>query len=178
MSHWTKWKDCLPDPLAGLNTARAGDGAGLLRAARFLLAADPVRSIVTRALKTPARDEDGANGPDRLKRIEAKIGTLLEQSRDRAPTGFQPDEMTSREAAAHLGISKETLLKLVRASQLARRNVSPPGSGKPRFRYRIADLDRLKREGFHLLASPSVPSIRARKKRPVVTVKSKHLDLD
>ena len=72
----------------------------------------------------------------------------------------------------------DTLNKLFRNGQLARRNASPEGSGKPRYRYRIADLERMKREGFRLLAQPPVASSPKRGKRPSSEFKSRHLDLD
>jgi hypothetical protein len=43
---------------------------------------------------------------------------------------------------------------------------------------RAADLERMKREGFHLLAKPPVASRPKRLKGPSSKFKSRHLDLD
>ena len=86
--------------------------------------------------------------------------------------------MSSRDAAEFLGISVDSLNKLYRNGQLARRDSSPHGSGKPRYPYRIADLERMKREGFRQLAKPTSASRPKRVKGPSSKVKSRHLDLD
>lgn len=59
-----------------------------------------------------------------------------------------PSELSRRDAARYLGISVETLLEFQRGGLLRYRNASPPGSGKPRYRYPVEDLDRLMREGY------------------------------
>ena len=64
---------------------------------------------------------------------------------------FPPDELTTRESAAYLSVSVETLEKYVKGGLLARRDISPPGSGKPRYRFRVADLARLKSQGYRNL---------------------------
>ena len=112
------------------------------------------------------RVEDILDDKDPLERIEERLDAVL--SRPRRSSPVSPDEMSSRDAAAFLGVSTDTLNKLFRNGQLARRNASPEGIGKPRYRYRIADLERMKREGFHLLAKPPVASRRSvsRDRRP------------
>lgn len=128
--------------------------------------------------KKARRVEDVLDGADPFERIEGLLGAALSQP-GRGSSALSPDEMSSREAAAFLGISTDTLDKLHRGGQLARRNASPPGSGKPRYRYRVADLERIKREGYRVPASSQQrPSRRGRSERPSAGFKSKHLDLD
>jgi hypothetical protein len=118
------------------------------------------------------------NGNDPVERIEELFGAALARPRRREMSPLPPDEMSSRDAAAFLGISVDSLNKLFRNGQLARRNASPEGSGKPRYRYRIADLERMKREGFRLLAKPPAASAPKRPKVSSSKFKSRHLDLD
>jgi hypothetical protein len=62
--------------------------------------------------------------------------------------GFPSDELTTQQAAVYLSVSVDTLEKYVKSGLLARRDIAPPGSAKPRYRYRVADLDRLKGQGY------------------------------
>ena len=174
-----EWEGGVPEPLASIYQAMAGDGEAMLLAARQLWGDDLVGGISAAADRKVQRVEDILDGKDPLERFEARLEAVLSASRRRDPAPLQPDEMSSRDAASYLGVSPDTLDKLFRDGQLARRNASPPGSGKPRYRYRIADLDRMKREGFRLLApSPSPPSTLKRQKRSTAKFKSRHLDLD
>ena len=174
-----EWEGGVPEPLASIYLAMAGDGEAMLRAAQQLWGDDLVEGISAAADRKVQRVEDILDDKDPFERIEDRLEAVLSASRRREPATVQPDEMSSRDAANYLGISPDTLNKLFRNGQLARRNASPPGSGKPRYRYRIADLDRMKREGFRLLApSPSTPSTPKRQKRSTAKFKSRHLDLD
>jgi hypothetical protein len=71
-------------------------------------------------------------------------------------------EMPTRAAAEYLSVSADTLEKYVSGGLLARRNISPSGSGKPRYRYRIADLDRLKSESYRKMVPRQAPARRRR----------------
>ena len=64
----------------------------------------------------------------------------------RAPVAAR--ELATRYAAAYLTVSVETLEKYVQTGLLPRRNIAPPGSGKPRYRYSVGDLDRLIAQGY------------------------------
>ena len=173
-----EWQGGVPEPLASIYAARAGDGEALLRAARMLWGDDLIDGIIAESMNKVRRVEDILDGKDPFERIEERLDAALSRSRQLVPTPVQPDEMSSRDAAAFLGISVDSLNKLFRNGQLARRNASPEGSGKPRYRYRIADLERMKREGFRQLAKPPVASRPKRLKGPSSKIKSRHLDLD
>jgi hypothetical protein len=89
---------------------------------------------------------------------------------------FRPDELATRASAAYLSVSVETLDKYVKSGLLARRDISPPGSGKPRYRFRVADLDRLKSEGYRKL-TPMQDSKRKGRRPKRESKNYDHLDL-
>jgi predicted ArsR family transcriptional regulator len=106
---------------------------------------------------------------DRLERIER----LLTERRDRVT----PPELSRREAARYLGVSIDTLIELQAAGLVRYRNASPPGSGKPRYRYPVADLDSLMRQGYRRdpPRAAKAPSRRQKRPRPQTY---EHLDLE
>ena len=59
-----------------------------------------------------------------------------------------PPELSRQEAARYLGVSVETFLEFQREGLLRYRNASPPGSGKPRYRYPVVDLDQLMQQDY------------------------------
>lgn len=103
---------------------------------------------------------------DRIEKLLAKRGNEV-----------VPPELSRREAAAYLGVSIETLLEFQRAGLLRYRNASPPGSGKPRYRYPVADLDRLMQQGYRR-DQPPPRNVPARRRKQVHPQTYEHLDLD
>ncbi len=88
------------------------------------------------------------------------------------------DELDTKAAAAYLGISPDTLERYYRQRLLPRRNIAPPGSGKPRYRYKVADLTRARRHGEQW-AAPDAPPARKRRRTPSDAEPTyDHLDLD
>lgn len=88
----------------------------------------------------------------------------------------EQEEFTSTEAAAFLGVSTDTLKRYFELGLLPRRDASPPGSGKPRYRYRRADLELLIRRGYH----KACPWTESKSKRPRAKPAERnyeHLDL-
>ena len=86
-------------------------------------------------------------------------------------------ELSRRDAALYLGISVETLLEFQRGGMLRYRNSSPPGSGKPRYRYPVEDLDRLMREGYRRdPPRPTATRVPGRKRQAPQAYE--HLDLE
>jgi predicted ArsR family transcriptional regulator len=73
-------------------------------------------------------------------------------------------------------VSVETLEKYVKSGLLARRNISPPGSGKPRYRFRVTDLDRLKTQGYRTFTPKQHPKQKGRRPKRGSTTYD-HLDL-
>jgi hypothetical protein len=106
---------------------------------------------------------------ERLERIER----LLAKGEQRVV----PPELSRRDAARYLGVSVETLKELQEAGLFRYRNASPPGSGKPRYRYPVEDLDRFMRQGYcRDRPKPAVPPGHRRKQVQPRTYE--HLDLD
>lgn len=89
-----------------------------------------------------------------------------------------PDELSTPDAARYLTVSIDTLRKYVATGLLARRNISPPGSGKPRYRFKVADLDRLKHDGYRLATPRPAPLKTGRRTTPAPGPRYEHLDLD
>ncbi|HWG42648.1 MAG TPA: helix-turn-helix domain-containing protein [Gemmataceae bacterium] len=179
MNMFIEWEGGVPEPLASIYRAMSGDSDALVHAARQLWGNKLVNGINTDAGRKAQRVEDMLDGKDPIERIE----DLLEAGRSRpskpTPATVEPDEVSTREACLRLSISAKTLRKLVRAGRLARRNASPPGSGKPNYRYRIVEIDRLKSQGYYKVAQPqestsSRPKVRRRKLEPQTY---EHLDL-
>lgn len=77
------------------------------------------------------------------------------------------DELSTREAAGYLNVSVDTLNAHVRAGRLPRRNVSPHGSSRGPFLYKVADLAKL-RDGSYRRTVPSdqPKRVKARKVAP------------
>jgi hypothetical protein len=88
-----------------------------------------------------------------------------------------PPELSRQEAAAYLGVSVETLLQFHQAGLVRYRNASPPGSGKPRYRYPVADLDRLMQQGYRRDLPPPAKAPRLRRQQPPPQT-CEHLDLE
>jgi hypothetical protein len=177
MNVFIEWEGGVPEPLASIYAAMAGDRGATLHAARLLWGDELVDGFLPEADKKAGRVDDMLDGHDALERIEARLDAVLSRRTRRPSPSLAADEMSSADAATYLGVSLDTLGKLFRAGELVRRNASPPGSGKPRYRYRLADLDRVKREGYQRFAQPPAKPHR-RAKRSSTTVESKHLDLD
>lgn len=57
------------------------------------------------------------------------------------------------------------------------RNASPPGSGKPRYRYPIADLDRVMQQGYHRDPAKA-RKVTNRRRQQAQRQSYEHLDLD
>jgi hypothetical protein len=106
-------------------------------------------------------------------------GNLVWQKR-RATTAesqVKPPELSHREAAQYIGVSGDTLTKFRQRGFIGYRNASPPGSGKPLYRYLVADLDRFMREGYrrNLPRSAKTPVHRRKQTQPQTY---EHLDLE
>jgi hypothetical protein len=88
-----------------------------------------------------------------------------------------PHELPRREAARYIGVGVDTLERLQKLGLLRYRNASPPGSGKPRYRYPVADLDRLIQHGYRrdLPQGKQTPHQARKRTRPQ---SYEHLDLD
>jgi hypothetical protein len=96
------------------------------------------------------------------------------------PVMAETGELTTREAAAYLKIGVDTLKAHVLAGRLPRRNVSPHGSGRGPFLYKVADLAKL-RDGSYRRTLPrdqpkAAPAKRAKPAPPEPGYD--HLDLD
>jgi hypothetical protein len=115
--------------------------------------------------------EERAFTVDVIERLE-RIEKLLAGHHVR-PT---PPELSRKEAARYLGVSIETLEKFQKAGLIRYRNASPEGSGKPRFRYPIADLDQFMQKGYRrdLPGPAKKPTPRRKPERQSYP----HLDLD
>lgn len=87
-----------------------------------------------------------------------------------------PPELSRKEAAQYLGVSVETLEKFQKAGLLRYRNASPEGSGKPRFRYPITDLDQFMQKGYRRDLPGTAKKPRPRRNRERQSYP--HLDLD
>jgi hypothetical protein len=88
------------------------------------------------------------------------------------------DEFSTRQATAFLSVSPDTLDKYVRARILHRRNIAPPGSARPTWRYLVADLQQMKTQGYHLALRQVARASKARARhRPRPRDYSEHLDL-
>ena len=174
-----EWEGGVPEPLASIYRAMSGDEDALHRAARQLWGDDLVDGIKAESDKKVQRVEDILDGKDPLERIEERLEAALSRPSRSSPMAVEPDEVSTREACSRLGVSAKTLRKLVRAGLLARRNSSPPGSGKARFRYRIVDIDRLKSQGYHKVAQPQESTSaksKVRRRKPEQQT-YEHLDL-
>ena len=120
--------------------------------------------------------------------LESKVDKFLKDVEQRFQTGsitnpmplpkeeagisskyYSSGELPTREAALYLTVSEDTLKKYVSDGLLARRNISPSGSGKPRYRFRIADLDRLKSESYRKMV-PRQAATRRRRNQGEVQV--------
>jgi hypothetical protein len=175
MSVKKEWDGGIRELLATIYRTMPGDKEAFLQFARRICGNDLVDDIKAECDKKFRH----VDGKDSLKRIEERLDAVLSQTSKSMLVKVEPDEVSTREACLRLSISAKTLRKLVRAGRLARRNTSPPGSGKPNYRYRIVDIDRLKSQGYHKVARPqeprtSRPKVRRRKPEPQTY---EHLDL-
>jgi hypothetical protein len=135
---------------------------------------------------TDAADASGAKSSARSILRKAPAGSVPQSSRsivvDAVTTTPVPlvaeDELTTREAAGFLSVSSKTLGKYVRARILRRRDIAPPGSARPTWRYLVADLHRLKTQGYQF-AHRQIPKPSKPKARPRLIQQdySGHLDL-
>jgi hypothetical protein len=174
-----EWEGGVPEPLASIYRAMSGDSDALVHAARQLWGNKLVDDINADTGKKAQRVEDMLDGNDPIERIEELLAARLICPSKPTPATVEPDEVSTREACLRLSISAKTLRKLVHAGRLARRNTSPPGSGKPNYRYRIVEIERLKSQGYHKVAQPqesksSRPKVRRRTLEPQTY---EHLDL-
>jgi hypothetical protein len=96
-----------------------------------------------------------------------------------AETQVKPPELPHPEAARYIGVGVDTLTKLRDSGLIRYRNASPPGSGKPRYRYMVADLDRFMQEGYRRnLPRPAKAPAPARHSKKTQPQNYEHLDLD
>lgn len=73
-------------------------------------------------------------------------------------------------------MSVDTLNVLRKRGLIRYRDASPPGSGKPRYRYPVADLDRLMQEGYRR-DHPRPAKAPAPRRKPAEKQSYEHLDL-
>ena len=71
---------------------------------------DLIDGIIAESMNKVRRVEDILDGKDPLERIEERLDAALSRSRQLVPTPVQPDEMSSRDAAAFLGISVDRVV--------------------------------------------------------------------
>lgn len=77
------------------------------------------------------------------------------------------DELSTRDSAAFLNVSVDTLNAHVRAGRLPRRNVSPHGSSRGPFLYKVADLAKLRDGSYRRTVPRDQPKrVKARKVAP------------
>src|SRR4051812_26605259 len=107
-----EWEGGVPEPLASIYGAISGDSEALLHAARQLWGGDLVDGIKVECTKKVQRVEDILDDQDPLERIEERLEAVLSRSLQRGSSPVSPDEMSSRDAAAFLGVSTDTLNKL------------------------------------------------------------------
>lgn len=172
-----EWEGGVPEPLASIYRAMSGDREALLHAARQLWGNGFVEGIKADAAKKVRRVEDILDGTDPHERIEELLAARQGSPSKCTTATAEPDEVSTREACLRLSISAKTLRKLVRAGRIARRNTSPPGSGKPNYRYRIVEIDRLKSQGYYKVAQPQESTSSRRKVRKLEPQTYEHLDL-
>lgn len=115
--------------------------------------------------------EDRAFTAEVIERLE-RIERLLNRQSGRVT----PPELSRKEAARYLGVSIETLEKFQKAGLIRYRNASPEGSGKPRFRYPIADLDQFMQRGYR--RDLPGPAKKPKPRRKPERQSYPHLDLD
>ena len=88
-----------------------------------------------------------------------------------------PPELSSREAAQYIGVDVDTLHDIRKRGLVLYRNASPPGSGKPRYRFPVADLDRFMQQSYRRdLPRPAKAPARHRKQAQPQNYE--HLDLE
>jgi hypothetical protein len=88
-----------------------------------------------------------------------------------------PEEIGAREAAAILRVSKDTVLKYRDMGVLPSRNIAPPGSSRPIYRFPLDAVVKLRSE--YTLSEPPVPTTPTGPTRRRVSGRRefKHLDL-
>jgi hypothetical protein len=87
-----------------------------------------------------------------------------------------PPELSRQEAARYIGVSVDTLKTYQELGLIRYRNASPPGSGSPRYRYPLADLNRLMEQGYRRDA-PRPAKSPLRRRKQVQPESYEHLDL-
>ena len=89
------------------------------------------------------------------------------------------DELSTRDSAAFLNVSVDTLNAHVRAGRLPRRNVSPHGSSRGPFLYKVADLAKLRDNAYRRAVPRGQPkAAKTRRAAPPPEPNYDHLDLD
>ncbi len=89
-----------------------------------------------------------------------------------------PEEVSTDEAAEVLGVSKDTVLAYYRAGLLPARNIAPPRSSRPVYRFLKEAVLKL-RTTYEVPESPSPPRPEEGPRRPVKGQKKyKHLKTD
>lgn len=105
----------------------------------FKISPDDLRQWIAQGLKVQ-RCLDGS--------VRITETAVDEFGRGRAPevpiTKELPKEVSTEEAAAILGVSKDTVLKLRAEGLLEFRNAAPPGSSRPVYRYPLESVVRLR----------------------------------
>ena len=95
-----EWEGGVPEPLASIYAARAGDGEALLRAARLLWANNVVDGIIADSNKKGKRVEDILDGKDPIEEIQNGLEELLKSlNKEKSPY------LTTEEAALYLKAS-------------------------------------------------------------------------
>lgn len=89
-----------------------------------------------------------------------------------------PKEVSTEEAAAILGLSKDTVLKLRAAGLLEFRNAAPPGSSRPVYRFLLEAVVRLRTSYETDEPTPRLPKEPLRRRIRSGEKKYKHVKLD
>lgn len=101
----------------------------------------------------------------RLPSLERPCSNPSEQVERVPPAGA--DELSTRDAATFLKVSVDTLNAHVRAARLPRRNISPHGSSRGPFLYRVADLAKLRDSDYRRAVPRGQPkTVNKRKTAP------------
>lgn len=131
----------------------------------FKISPDDLQAWIAQGLKVK-RCLDGS--------VRITETAMDEFGRGRVPeaplTSELPKEVSTEEAAAILGVSKDTVLKLRASGLLEFRNAAPPGSSRPVYRYPLESVVRLRTSYETDDPIPAMP-----REQPRRTVKGKRL---
>src|SRR4051812_15481016 len=83
-----------------------------------------------------------------LERLLAPVAERLDRLGKFEKQQVMPPELPTRQAARYIGVDVKLLRKYRRLGLFRYRDACPPGSGKRRYRYPVADLDQFMQQGY------------------------------